>query len=77
MNDRQGVLGQKIPRFDNRTLAEKFGTPDCVVLEFVREDFMGKKAKFEYFKFQRDRQPSGRKHGNKRKISARRSVLPD
>lgn len=36
-------------------LAQKFGTPDCVVLEFVREDFMGKKAKLEYFKFQRDR----------------------
>lgn len=36
-------------------LAEKFGTPDAVVLEFVREDFMGKKAKMEYFKFQRDR----------------------
>ncbi len=36
-------------------LAEKFSTPDAVVLEFVREDFMGKKAKIEYFKFQRDR----------------------
>lgn len=36
-------------------LAEKFGTPDFVVLEFVREDFMGRKAKLEYFKFQRDR----------------------
>ncbi len=40
-------------RLDN--LAEQFGTPDFVVLEFVREDFMGKKAKFEYLKFQRDR----------------------
>jgi CRISPR-associated endonuclease Csn1 len=36
-------------------LVEKFGRPDRVVLEFVREDFMGKKAKFDYFKFQRDR----------------------
>ena len=36
-------------------LADRFGKPDSVVLEFVREDFMGKKAKFEYFKFQRDR----------------------
>ncbi len=36
-------------------LARKFGTPDFVVLEFVREDFMGKKAKLEYFKFQRER----------------------
>lgn len=36
-------------------LASRFGTPDFVVLEFVREDFMGKKAKLEYLKFQRDR----------------------
>jgi CRISPR-associated endonuclease Csn1 len=36
-------------------LAEKFGAPDCVVLEFVREDFLGKRAKLEYLKFQRDR----------------------
>jgi CRISPR-associated endonuclease Csn1 len=36
-------------------LAERFGKPDSIVLEFVREDFMGKKAKLEYFKFQRDR----------------------
>lgn len=36
-------------------LAQQFGPPDFVVLEFVREDFMGKKAKLEYFKFQRDR----------------------
>jgi CRISPR-associated endonuclease Csn1 len=36
-------------------LAEKHGTPDYVVLEFVREDFMGRKAKLEYLKFQRDR----------------------
>ncbi len=36
-------------------LAKRFGVPGSVVLEFVREDFMGKKAKFEYFKFQRDR----------------------
>lgn len=36
-------------------LAERFGPPDFVVLEFVREDFMGKKAKLEYMKFQRER----------------------
>ncbi len=36
-------------------LAGRFGTPDFVVLEFVREDFMGKKAKLEYLKFQRER----------------------
>ena len=29
--------------------------PDYVALEFVREDFMGKKAKMEYLKFQRER----------------------
>ena len=37
------------------TLGERFGAPDFVVLEFVREDFMGRKAKLEYFKFQRER----------------------
>jgi CRISPR-associated endonuclease Csn1 len=36
-------------------LASRYGVPDYIVLEFVREDFMGKKAKLEYFKFQRDR----------------------
>jgi CRISPR-associated endonuclease Csn1 len=36
-------------------LAKEFGTPDFIVLEFVREDFMGKKAKLEYFRFQRER----------------------
>jgi CRISPR-associated endonuclease Csn1 len=36
-------------------LAERFGTPAFVVLEFVREDFMSKRAKDDYLKFQRDR----------------------
>ncbi|HVM50258.1 MAG TPA: HNH endonuclease domain-containing protein [Candidatus Acidoferrum sp.] len=36
-------------------LAEQFGTPDYVVLEFVREDFMGEQARRDYLKFQRDR----------------------
>ncbi len=36
-------------------LAEQYGTPDNVVLEFVREDFMGRTAKMEYFKFQKER----------------------
>ncbi len=31
-----------------KALSQKFGTPDKVVLEFVREDFMGKKAKAEF-----------------------------
>lgn len=38
-----------------KELESDFGSPDAVVLEFVREDFMGKKAKLEYNKFQRDR----------------------
>jgi len=42
-------------RLDFLATTKKLGTPDYVVLEFVREDFMGKKARFEYFKFQRDR----------------------
>ncbi|MBI5775514.1 MAG: hypothetical protein HZA89_17475 [Verrucomicrobia bacterium] len=36
-------------------LAEKFGPPDYVALEFVRQDFMGRKAKIEYFSFQKKR----------------------
>lgn len=36
-------------------LSEKFGEPESVVLEFVREDFMGRKAKLEYNKFIKDR----------------------
>lgn len=38
-----------------RELEERHGAPDEVVLEFVREDFMGKKAKLAYMKFIRDR----------------------
>ncbi|MFZ2643235.1 MAG: type II CRISPR RNA-guided endonuclease Cas9 [Verrucomicrobiia bacterium] len=51
------IVRHRLSLFTERLdeLAEKFGTPDFVVLEFVREDFMGKKAKLEYFKFQRDR----------------------
>ena len=36
-------------------LGKKFGTPSHVVIEFIREDFMGDKAKFELRKFQRER----------------------
>ncbi len=51
------VVRHRLTLFAERLhkLREKFGVPDSVVLEFVREDFMGKKAKMEYFKFQRDR----------------------
>jgi CRISPR-associated endonuclease Csn1 len=48
-------LGLFAERLDYLAETKKLGPPDYVVLEFVREDFMGKKAKFEYFKFQRDR----------------------
>lgn len=36
-------------------LNERFGQPENVVLEFVREDFMGKKAKIEYNRFIKER----------------------
>ena len=36
-------------------LKEKFDEPENVVLEFVRADFMGRKAKLEYSKFIKDR----------------------
>lgn len=38
-----------------RSLEKEFGTPDFVALEFVREDFMGYKAKLEYNKFLKTR----------------------
>jgi len=51
------IVRHRLTLFADRLnlLAEKHGTPDCVVLEFVREDFMGRKAKQEYLKFQRER----------------------
>jgi CRISPR-associated endonuclease Csn1 len=51
------IVRHRLTLFSGRLdeLAERFGTPDFIVLEFVREDFMGKKAKLEYFRFQRDR----------------------
>ena len=51
------IVRHRLTLFADRLgkLAAQFGTPDYVVLEFVREDFMGRKAKFEYMKFQRDR----------------------
>jgi CRISPR-associated endonuclease Csn1 len=39
-----------------RDLEKEFGTPEQIVLEFVREDFMGAKAKGELFKFQNERE---------------------
>ncbi len=51
------VVRHRLTLFAERLdkLAGKFGAPEFIALEFVREDFMGKKAKMEYFKFQRDR----------------------
>jgi CRISPR-associated endonuclease Csn1 len=42
-------------RLDYLAAKPEIGPPDYVVLEFVREDFMGQKAKLESFKFQRER----------------------
>ena len=47
---RLGVFAQRL-----RELERRFGTPDQIVLEFVREDFMGDKARMELKKFQNDR----------------------
>lgn len=50
---RLSVFAQRL-----RALASQFGTPDHVVLEFVREDFMGEEAKKRYLKFMNDRAKS-------------------
>ena len=51
------IVRHRLTVFSERLdeLAAIHGTPDSIVLEFVREDFMGKKAKMEYVKFQRER----------------------
>lgn len=50
---RLGVFAERL-----RELRKKFGMPEEVVLEFVREDFMGPKRKMELLKFQREREAS-------------------
>ncbi len=45
-------------------LERQFGRPDEIVLEFVREDFMGEKAKDELKRFQNEREEQ-RKHARK------------
>lgn len=50
-----------------RELETRFGTPEQIVLEFVREDFMGKKAKGELLQFQNER---AAKRKNARKMAA-------
>lgn len=50
------VVRHRLDTFAKRLKAlDVHGRPDHVVLEFVREDFMGKKAKLELSKFMRDR----------------------
>ncbi len=46
-------LGLFVDRLNH--LSIRFGEPESVVLEFVREDFMGRKAKLEYNRFIKDR----------------------
>ena len=60
------IVRHRLTLFADRleTLTTRFashGPPDSVVLEFVREDFMGKKAKAELSKFQRDRETQRKK----------------
>lgn len=45
---RLGVFSERLARLQSR-----FGVPEEIVLEFAREDFMGKKARLEYRKFLR------------------------
>ena len=59
---RLGVFAERL-RFlrDGDAEHEGCGIPDEVVLEFVREDFMGPKRKAELQQFQRDREESRKK----------------
>lgn len=52
------IVRHRLTVFKNRldALEAEFGSPDAVVLEFVREDFMGKKAKERLNGFQNDRE---------------------
>ena len=50
------IVRHRLDTFAKRlTALDVHGKPDHVVLEFVREDFMGKKAKMELSKFMKDR----------------------
>lgn len=50
------VVRHRLDTFAKRLKAlDMYGRPDHVVLEFVREDFMGKKAKMELSKFMKQR----------------------
>jgi CRISPR-associated endonuclease Csn1 len=47
---RLGLFAERLGK-----LSDEFGIPDAVALEFVREDFMGLKAKLEYNRFIKER----------------------
>ncbi|MEM0201322.1 MAG: HNH endonuclease domain-containing protein [Candidatus Micrarchaeaceae archaeon] len=48
-----------------KKLQERFGIPDKVIIEFVREDFMGEKRKQEYKKIQRENEKERKDAENK------------
>jgi CRISPR-associated endonuclease Csn1 len=47
---------KKLQHGDKKENLAGFGVPDAIVLEFVREDFMGEQAKRDYQKFINDRE---------------------
>jgi len=51
---------KKLQHGDKRENLPGFGVPDVIVLEFVREDFMGEQAKRDYQKFINDREKERR-----------------
>ncbi len=52
---RLNLFGERLNYLEKEANGEGFGEPESVVLEFVRTDFMGHKAKLEYNKFIKDR----------------------
>ncbi|MCS7062779.1 MAG: hypothetical protein NZM04_01805, partial [Methylacidiphilales bacterium] len=60
------IVRHRLTTFNQRLikLEKKFGMPHEVVLEFVREDFMGEKAKRELKKFQEERRKEREKSAN-------------
>jgi CRISPR-associated endonuclease Csn1 len=52
---RLNLFVERLDYLQSEANGDGFGEPESVVLEFVREDFMGRKAKLEYNKFIKDR----------------------
>jgi CRISPR-associated endonuclease Csn1 len=52
---RLGLFADRLCFLQNEIGGTGFGVPQQVVLEFVREDFMGRKAKLEYNRFLKER----------------------